>query len=57
MLPELLRVDTLRLYSAGESSPYPAARVKARGGELVWGVDAAATRSCSPDVMAYAIKC
>lgn len=58
LLPELLKVHDGKLHSAGESSPFPAARVEvAAGRELMWCVDAAAASECPPEIMALATKC
>ncbi|CBN76952.1 conserved unknown protein [Ectocarpus siliculosus] len=59
LLPQLLSVGTDgALESAGESSPYPAARVKvAEGRALAWCVDEAAASQCPPEIAALATKC
>lgn len=59
LLPQLLKVGVDgKLESAGESSPYPAARVAvADGRKLAWCVDEAAASQCPPEIVALANKC
>lgn len=59
LLPQLLSVGgDGALKSAGDSSPYPAARVAVgEGMKLAWCVDEAAASQCSPEIMALATKC
>eukprot|EP00752_Nemacystus_decipiens_P009101 g8125.t1 len=59
LLPQLLGVGADgTLKSAGESSPYPAARVAVKEGRnLAWCVDKAAASQCPPDTAALATNC
>lgn len=59
LLPQLLSVgDDGALKSAGDSSPYPAARVAVgEGMKLAWCVDEAAAAQCPPEILALATKC
>ncbi len=61
LLPQLLKVGVDgKLESAGESSPYPAARVTvsvAEGRKLAWCVDEAAASQCPPEMVVLATKC
>lgn len=59
LLPQLLVVTGARkLKSAGDASPYPAARVRVgEGRELLWCVDQAAASQCPPEIMELATTC
>eukprot|EP00903_Cladosiphon_okamuranus_P013568 g12639.t1 len=59
LLPQLLGVGADgALKSAGDSSPYPAARVTvAEGRNLAWCVDKAAASQCPPEIAALATNC